>query len=382
MKLGLLTTLNTNIGDDFIREGLLRCIRSIAPEAKLDLVVINKHEPQAIYPRWHPIRWLDKKRAKPRWLTKPFRLLAGHFLPPLGGTVFDDCNLLIQCGTPVLWPGCRDGEWAQLIWRDVFARLARTGKPLLNLGGGACYPMEHLPETLQGDPDEAFARLMLDSARLTTVRDKLACRLFTSVGGRVQQHCCPALLAAQAHVVPSPPTRKVLINYMAGGGHYDWGQGIDAKLWEDTMRKTVRHLEHLGWEPLFLAHNLKELALAADIWPNLPRICPASVRDYFEIARDAAFGVVNRLHASVALAGLGIPSLAVGTDSRNLMVELTGLPVFYVKEAALDRIIATIDYLQSHRDLESRRLLALQEATLTEYQDYLRPYLSSNRNAP
>jgi hypothetical protein len=106
------------------------------------------------------------------------------------------------------------------------------------------------------------------------------------------------------------------------------------------------------------------------------------VRDYFEIARDAAFGVVNRLHASVALAGLGIPSLAVGTDSRNLMVELTGLPVFYVKEAALDRIIATIDYLQSHRDLESRRLLALQEATLTEYQDYLRPYLSSNRNAP
>jgi len=138
----------------------------------------------------------------------------------------------------------------------------------------------------------------------------------------------------------------------------------------------------LGWEPLFLAHNLKELALAADIWPNLPRICPASVRDYFEIARDAAFGVVNRLHASVALAGLGIPSLAVGTDSRNLMVELTGLPVFYVKEAALDRIIATIDYLQSHRDLESRRLLALQEATLTEYQDYLRPYLSSNRNAP
>ena len=123
-----------------------------------------------------------------------------------------------------------------------------------------------------------------------------------------------------------------------------------------------------------LAHNEKELALAAEIWPQLPRVCPASVPEYFAVARDAAFGVCNRMHASVALAGLGIPSVAVGTDSRNLMVELLGLPVFYVKAATTERMVTAIDELQFKRDGESHRLLALRETTLKEHMDYLRPF--------
>ena len=63
MKLGLLTTLNSNIGDDFIREGLLHCIRQVAPDAKLELVMLDKHEPQMVYPRRHPIRLFDKKNS-------------------------------------------------------------------------------------------------------------------------------------------------------------------------------------------------------------------------------------------------------------------------------------------------------------------------------
>jgi polysaccharide pyruvyl transferase WcaK-like protein len=380
MKLGLLTTINTNIGDDFIREGLLHCIRKIAPEATLDVIVLNKHEPQTVYPRWHPIRLFDKKKIKPRCLTKPLRLLAEHFLPPLGFSLFEDCDILIQCGTPFLWQGCRNSEWARLIWRDVFARLAQCGKPLLNLGGGSCYPWEQLPETLAGNQDEAYVRLMLNSAQLTTVRDRLARKLLASLGGEVRQVCCPALLAGQAYVCPAPPTRKVLINYMTGGGHYDWGQAINLQCWEDTMRQTVRHLETSGWQPFFLAHSKKELALAANIWPNMHRLYPSSMHEYFEVVRDAAFGVCNRMHASVALAGLGIPSVAVGTDSRNLMVEALGLPVFYVKEATPDRMIAIIDYLQRNRDIESQRLLALRETTLKEYTNRMRAFFPRPEN--
>ncbi len=376
MRLGLLTTLNNNIGDDFIREGLLHVIRQVAPATPLDLVMLNKHEPRTVYSRRHPIRLLDKKNFKPSWLTKPFRLLAEKYLPPLGHTVFDECDILIQCGTPVIWQGCRNSEWARLIWRDVFARLTDAGKPLLNLGGGSCYPMEQIPETLAGSPDENFVRLMLKSARLTTVRERLAHKLMTSIGGVPPLLCCPALLAAQAFVQPSAPTKKVLINYMAGGGHYDWKQAIDAKKWEQTMRQVVRHLEQQGWQPLLLAHNEKELALATEIWPHLPRICPASVPEYFEVARGAAFGVCNRMHASVALAGLGIPSVAVGTDSRNLMVELVGLPVFYVKAATTERMVTAVDELQAKRNDESRRLLILRETTLKEHLDYLRPFFN------
>jgi len=381
MKLGLLTTVNTNIGDDFIREGLLRCVRAMAPEVRLELVTVNKHWPEEIYPRWHPLRVFDKKRFKPRWLSKPLRLVADRWLPPLGFSAFDDCDLLVQCGTPVLWPGCRASEWADRIWRDVFARLARRGKPVLNLGGGACYPLERLPETLVNDPDEEFVRLMLSTARLTTVRDPLAGRLLSSAGGAAPVLCCPALLAGQAWVVDARPTTKVVVNYMAGAGHYDWDQAVDARQWETVMRKTVSYLQQSGWQPFLLAHNQKELALAAELWPDLPRARATSVSHYFDLVRDAAFGVCNRLHASMALAGLGIPAITVGTDSRIFMVQMTGQPVFYVKDATVDRLVAAIDGLWEHREAESQRLLTLRENTWQEHLRYLRPFFGALKTA-
>jgi hypothetical protein len=72
-----------------------------------------------------------------------------------------------------------------LIWRDVLARLARQGVPVLNLGGGSCYPFERCPTTLYGSPDEKFIRLMLDTAQLTTVRDRLAQQLFGSLAHKM-----------------------------------------------------------------------------------------------------------------------------------------------------------------------------------------------------
>jgi hypothetical protein len=374
MKLGLLTTIGTNIGDDFIREGLLRCIREIAPLDRLDLVRLNKHRPEEIYPRWHPLRVFDKKRFRPRWLSKPVRMVAERLLPPFGWSAFDDCDVLIQCGTPVFWRGCRSSEWAKTIWRDVFRRLAREGTPVLNLGAGSCYPLEKLPETLVGDTDEEFVRLMLGAARLTTVRDPLAAQLISSVGGVAPLLCCPALLAGQSQVACSSPTSKVVVNYMAGAGHSDWSQNIDARQWEAVMRTTVRHLEQSGWQPFFLAHNQQELALAAEIWPHLPRACACHVRHYFELARDAVFGVCNRLHASMALAGLGIPSVTVGTDSRLLMVRMTGQPAFFVKQVTAEQMVASVDHLRDHRDAESKRLLALHDVTLKEHLHHLRPF--------
>ena len=374
MKIGLVTTLNTNIGDDFIREGILHCIRKIIPEKKLELVLLNKHQPHTVYPSWHPIRKLYREEFKPRRKTKTLRWLAERWLPPLGHTVFDDCDVLLQCGTPVIWDGCRHSEWARFIWRDVLARLAHAGKPLLNLGGGAGYPWLRQPETLIGNPDEEFIRLMLTAAQLTTVRDRLAQKLFGSLGQDVPQICCPALLTAQAYVAPAKPTRKVLVNYMPGAGFSDFGQGIDAKLWEETMCKIVTHLEQLGWQPLLLAHNATELAAAEKLWPQLPRVCPGSLREYFEVARDAAFGVFNRMHASVAVAGLGIPSVAVGTDARMLMVESVGSQFCFVKDATPERMFAVIDDLLRNRERESERLLALREATLQAYIERMRGY--------
>jgi hypothetical protein len=376
MRIGLLTTLNTNLGDDFIREGLVHVISQIAPNRAREYVAINKHEPHTVYPRWHPIRLCYEAGYRPRpkvdWLLRRVE----HGLSTFGLSRFDDCDIILQCGTPVIWEGCRSSEWANLVWLDVLARLSRKGKTVLNIGGGSCYPIEKQPETLAGNSDEAFIRTMLKTARLTTVRDKLTKKLFASLGYESPHLCCPATLAGQAFTKPAEPGRKVLINYMSGGGHYDFGQKIDAKAWETTMRRLVSELIQQGWKPVFVAHNEGELNIARQIWPDLPSVLPPTPRAYFETCRDAAFGIFNRLHASVAVAGLGIPSVAVGTDTRNYMVETLGQPVFYVKEADFDRMLAAVSAIVSQRDSESRRLLALEKETLNQYKDYLQSFFA------
>jgi hypothetical protein len=372
----LLTTLNTNIGDDFIREGLIHVIERLVPGRSVRYAMVNKHEPHTVYQAWHPIRGVYSKNFRARRKTGPLRRIAERWLPPFGFSRFDGCDLILQCGTPVIWEGCRNSEWAKLIWRDVLARLAGRGVPVLNLGGGSCYPIERCPATLVGNPDEEFVRMMLGTARLTTVRDRVAEQLFGSLGHKTMRLCCPALLAAQAYVKPTTPTRKVLISFMRGGGHYEWGQGIDPSIWERTMHVVIAQLRTEGWQPVLIAHNQAELDLAKQLWPDLPNTCPTSAGEYFEVARDAAFGVCNRMHASVALAGLGIPSVAVGTDSRNLMVENVGLPVLFVKEATSKRMVAAIAELVRSRKQESRRLLDLREATLRGYESCLRPFFA------
>ncbi len=254
--------------------------------------------------------------------------------------------------TPIIWEGCRNSEWANLIWRDVIARVAQEGKPVFNLGGGSCYPWERQPSSLIGDADESFIRLMLGAARVTTVRDSLARRLFSSLGHDTLQLCCPSIFAGQIYSKPAEPSRKVLINYMQGGGHYDWDQSIDGAAWQASMQKLVAELCKQDWRPLLIAHSPTELSLAAELWPDLPRVLPTNCAEYFNVIRDAAFGVFNRMHASLAAAGLGIPSVAIGTDTRNLMVEALSLPALYVKEASI------------------------REATRLQYEECMRPVLA------
>jgi len=358
VRIGLLTTLGTNIGDDLIREGLIHLLRRLIPAAALKFTIVNKHRPHSVYPSWHPAR------ARSLCGCASFRF-----------TRFDRCDVIVQCGTPVLWHGCRASEWAGPIWRDVLHRLALQGMPILNLGAGSCYPWERRPTGLAGDPDEPFVRLMLQTACVTTARDRLMSDLCGSVGYEIRPIPCPAFLAGQAYVSPAAPTRKVVVNFMAGGGHYDWGQNIDAAQWRETMREVVDRLARKGWQPWFIAHNAAELELAAQLWSRYPRFCTTRPSEYFAAVRDAAFGVVNRMHAAVAAAGLGIPSIAIGTDTRTLMIEALGLPSLYVKDATAERILDIAGQLAANRGDEFGRLLALRERTVTDYENCLRPFL-------
>lgn len=360
MRIGLITTLNTNIGDDFIREGICLVLREVFKGRQMEFVPVNKHQPLTVYHGWYPL-YLSKVI---RFLPTGYRLIE-RFAPKPRLSRFDACDLIVQCGTPVFWPGCHSAEWAELLWHQVVGRLSKRIS-VLNLAAGSCYPWERQPLRIDDPQDAHFLQTILGYCRLTTVRDTLSQKLSLSLGMQTALIPCSAFLASGDHVGGGQDSGLVLINYMHGGGHYDWGQAIDASVWRDTVRILIGRLRSRH-KLAFLCHNQAEYELAIDVDSTVTRLWPKTTEEYFALVSNAKIGLCNRMHASVALAGMGIPSIAVCTDTRLLMVDAIGLPCFYVKEAVADRLEDDIEDLLANRRQWKERLLTLKSQTWNAY---------------
>ncbi len=153
---------------------------------------------------------------------------------------------------------------------------------------------------------------------------------------------------------------------MEGGGHYDLGQGIDGAAWKQTALDLIARLR-TRYELRFLCHNETEYRLAGDLEPTIHRLWPKTADEFFTVVAGAKGAVCNRLHASVALAGLGVSSVAVGADTRMLMLDEIGLPFFYVKDADAENLEVVLEDLLARRDVESERLIELRQRTLRTY---------------
>lgn len=370
MRIGLITTLNTNIGDDFIREGICRTLRQLSPDEPIEFITINKHEPLALYPRWHPVRIL---RA-PFWRRCGLRNVAGIFsylFTGLGFTSFDSCSAIVQCGAPVYWPECATTTaWRKRIWKEVIQRLHKK-IPVINIAAGACYPFERMPMEFETPADTHYARWIHRLCCATTVRDPLAQKLLQKAGCKAELIPCSAFLFTTPEQARPDPDGPVLINYMRGAGHYEWGQQISADRWEKIIRELIQRLSTRHRVALF-CHDQEEHDLARQIAPQCEAIFPKSHREYAALLGNAKAAICNRLHASVALAGMGIPSVSVGTDSRLLMVTQLGLPAHYVKDVSVDLLESDLEKAIANQAFIARRLEGLQIATREQYAELFR----------
>lgn len=364
MRIGLITTLDTNIGDDFIREGICRVLAEVFKGQQIEFVSVNKHKPYTVYPAWHPIHLGDIADRLPVG-QNIVRQSADYFFSKMGFSRFDDCDLIVQCGAPVFWPDCHANEWAKPLWHEVVGRLYKR-IPVLNLAAGSCYPWERQPTEITEPNDARYLKAILSYCRLTTVRDTLSQILCESLGTQVPLIPCSASLASGTLRGGVKSDGIVLINYMSGGGHYDWEQGIDPSIWHQTIKALITRLRK-GHKVAFLCHNETEYNLAHELDPAIHRLFPKTPEEYFTVVSDAKAAVCNRMHASVGMAGMGIPSVAVCTDTRLLMVKAFGLPSFYVKEANLELLETSVESLIANGRQERERLLALREDTWNRY---------------
>jgi hypothetical protein len=366
LKIGLITTLDTNIGDDFIREGISNVLRKLFKKDNVHFFPVNKHLPLTVYPRWHPARLSDIPFP---FFREQTRGLIEKYTSQLGHSCFDNCDLIVQCGAPVFWPNCHANEWAVPLWDHVIGRICDK-IPVLNLAAGSCYPWERQPSTIDNSSDAQYMGRILGYCKLTTVRDRLAQIICKYFGIDVSLIACSAFLAAGDEVAKVSTNGYILINYMTGGGHYDWEQHIDAGIWQQSVNELVSRLRRRH-KVAFLCHDAKELLSARQLFSDLPAFLPKTTSEYFNLAGTAKFGICNRMHASVGMAALGIPSIAVCTDTRLLMVETLGLPCFYVKDANADNLEHNTELLLSRQSNEQERIIALRSETLFEYNDVI-----------
>jgi polysaccharide pyruvyl transferase WcaK-like protein len=364
MKIGLITTIDTNIGDDFIREGICHVLEEIFKRTGIEFVSVNKHKPYTVYPAWHPIHFGDFADILP--VGKDFmRRTADSLFSAMGLSHFDDCDLIVQCGAPVFWPNCSQNEWARPLWKDIIGRLHERIQ-VINLAAGSCYPWERQPSKIDTPEDEKYLKEILSYCRLTTVRDHLSQELCKTLGREVPLIPCSALLVGRGRKAQITQSGYILINYMTGGGHYAWDQEIDDRKWENTVKTLIARLSKRH-KIAFLCHDEQEFSLTKKLDPELPVFFPKSHQEYFDCLSGSMFAICNRMHASIAMAGIGIPSIAICTDTRLLMVSQIGLPTHYVKDINADLLEEeTENGINSIRS-EQDRLLFLQAQAWENY---------------
>lgn len=366
MRIGLITTLSTNIGDDLIRRGICILLQEIFKTQKIEFISINKHYPLTVYPGWHPIHFSKIVHRLPRVGAQTFSLIE-NVTSKLGLSFFDSCDLIIQCGAPVLWPGCHKCEWAEPLWHHVIGRLHQR-IPVINIAAGSCYPWENQPDDITDTKDREFLQKILGYCKLTTARDMLAQRLCTHLGTKTPFLPCTAFLSAglQTNNIQSDNEGVVLINYMDGGGHFEWNQKIDPSIWEKTIKTLINRLKPRH-KLAFLCHNESEYIVSQNLDPTIFCFWPKTPDEYFNTVLNAKAAICNRMHASIALASLGIPSVAVCTDTRLMMVDAIGLPNFFVSDVTVDLLEDQIENLLNHRHQEQMRLLTLRSEIWSNY---------------
>lgn len=363
MKIGLLTTLDTNIGDDFIRLGICRVLSDIYRPDSIEFVSVNKHQPYTVYPPTHPIH-LRKYLGVELGQNGCQKLFDGVF-SFLWKSDFHRCDMIVQCGAPVFWPYCGQNEWAKPIWYDVIGRVFDK-IPVLNLAAGSCFPWIDRENATPKPEDVNYISDILRFCSLTTVRDRFAKKLCASLGVDVPMIPCSALLSPNGQRATCPPSGYIIINYMRGGGHYDWSQGISHEKWDATTKELVHRLAKRH-KVIFLCHNEEEKYLAMEMGLSLPIYFPKTPKEYFNCVAGAKFGICNRMHASVAMAGMGVPSIAICTDTRLLMVEALGLKTHFVEDVTVELLEDEAEDVLLRIDQERLRLLELEEWTRAQY---------------
>ncbi|WP_047537364.1 polysaccharide pyruvyl transferase family protein [Methylotenera versatilis] len=320
----IITTVRHNIGDDFVREGILSVLRDVAPIQQIEL--IHKHSPVTAVYGQENLRNLRISRVS----DPVFRVMRSK-------NRITDADLLIQSGAPVYWchpnlAHCANNEWFDPLIKKRFLP-DRRGRKFLNIAGGSC-------QTYHSNGIEvetclkckAYIAEFFDACDLTLLRDDLAKKMLNIAGRDADVLPCTSIFARDYLNIAPKKGEYIVVNFMENGGHYTFSQNIDAYKWRKNFALIVQKLQRHG-RVIAACHTSSEEKLAKEIVPDVETyIVPNEHVAFMNFYAAARFAIVNRVHAGFMMASFGKPAAVIGNDSRALMIKNLNLLPHYVED--------------------------------------------------
>ncbi len=359
MYVSIITTTRHNIGDDFVREGIISVLSDIAKINTIELT--HKHSPvTTIYGR-ERIRNLYVSRV-----VEPVSRVFGE------KNRISDADVLIQAGAPVYWchpngPHCADNEWFDPLIRKRFLK-ARHGRKFLNLAGGSCQVYHSVGLEVGGCPKcKSYIAEFFDACDLTLLRDSLAKRMLNLAGRDAEVLPCTSIFARDYLNISPRKGEYIVVNFMENGGHYTFGQNINALKWRRNFVSIVKKLQLHG-RVVAACHTPTEERQVKELVPHIDTyIVPDEHVAYMDFYAGARFAIVNRVHAGFMMASFGKPAVVIGNDSRALMVKSLNLVSHYVEDVSDVLIDKMIDELISREYNYQEEMEEIRSKTRSAY---------------
>ena len=342
MKIAIITTVDHNVGDDFIREGIKHLLRTYLKDEDLQFQNIHKHSP--ITSRYG-FEWLRKDRiGKHLDRILPLNLTKDRVM---------EADLLIQSGAPVYWcyppekTHSYDNEWFDPLVRRRFLKNPKA--KMMNLAAGTCLRY-HAKGDEFCDECKAYMREFDSYCIATSTRDTLGEIALSSAGIDVNTIPCSSIFAIDEHGLSKGKDDYVALNYMSGGAHYTFGQKIDFERWQNNFKKFYFDLKKKE-NVIVSCHNKKELDELLEMDPKADYFYQKDdYLAYMKFYSNAKYGIMNRIHGAFLIASYGSPSFLIGNDTRARMISEIGLESAFVNEVDYTTLMEKQEFLASGAD--------------------------------
>jgi hypothetical protein len=346
MIVTFITTVDHNVGDDFVREGIKYIIKNVLKGKELHFQNIHKHSPITVR---HGFEWF--KNVKISKYVFPSEKIDKLLPLSLTKDKILEADLVIQSGAPVYWchkdygSHCADNEWFEALIRRRYLR--NKNAKLLNIAAGSCQEFNsNGNEFKECAKDINYIKEFYSIADVTTVRDKLAQKILEFADLKAELIPCPSIFAIDQYGLKPQERKYLVINYMQTAGHYTFSNEINIDKWLNVLKKFYGYVKDKE-NVLFVCHNKREVIDAKKIDPNLKVFYSKNFLDFMKIYGKAKYGIMNRVHGAFLMASYGAPSFIIGNDSRSKMANEIGLDSMFINDVNFEILVSKYEELKS-----------------------------------